>query len=191
MIHVIDNFCDEEYFKKLEELMVHSSHEFPWFYHDNVNGKGYEGEEEGLGIYQFVHPFYPGKRVLHKGLEGTRPMIQENPFMNSLMPIVEALNSETLLRVKANRVARTDKIIEHGLHLDFVEKGNEILTTAILYMNTNDGYTHFEDGTKIESVANRMVVFPCNLFHGGTTCTDQNTRVVINFNFLKRKVDAL
>ena len=111
--------------------------------------------------------------------------------MNSLMPIVEALNSETLLRVKANRVARTDKIIEHGLHLDFVEKGNEILTTAILYMNTNDGYTHFEDGTKIESVANRMVVFPCNLFHGGTTCTDQNTRVVINFNFLKRKVDAL
>ena len=52
-------------------------------------------------------------------------------------------------------------------------------------MNTNNGYTKFEDGTKIESVANRMVSFPTNTQHKGTSCTDQKTRVVINFNYFK------
>ena len=52
-------------------------------------------------------------------------------------------------------------------------------------MNTNDGYTEFEDGTKVESVANRLVTFPANLKHTGTSCTDEKTRIVINFNYFK------
>ena len=52
-------------------------------------------------------------------------------------------------------------------------------------MNTNNGYTLFENGTKIESVANRMITFPTNMKHTGTSCTDENTRVVINFNYFK------
>ena len=58
-------------------------------------------------------------------------------------------------------------------------------TTSIFYVNTNNGYTEFEDGTKIESVANRMVTFPTNLKHRGTSCTDEKIRVVINFNYFK------
>ena len=48
----------------------------------------------------------------------------------------------------------------------------------------NNGYSEFEDGTKVESVANRMVTFPANVKHTGTSCTDEKTRVVINFNYL-------
>ena len=58
-------------------------------------------------------------------------------------------------------------------------------TTSIFYMNTNNGYTKFEDGTKIESVANRLVSFPSNMKHKGTSCTDEKTRVVINFNHFR------
>ena len=58
-------------------------------------------------------------------------------------------------------------------------------TTSIFYINTNDGYTKFEDGTKIESIANRMITFPANINHTGTSCTDEQTRVVINFNYFK------
>ena len=47
----------------------------------------------------------------------------------------------------------------------------------------NDGYTRFEDGTKIESVANRVAVFESNLKHCGTTCTNTKSRVVINLNY--------
>ena len=52
-------------------------------------------------------------------------------------------------------------------------------------MNTNNGYTKFEDGTTVKSEANRMVTFPASMRHLGTTCTDQKIRVVINFNYLK------
>ena len=51
-------------------------------------------------------------------------------------------------------------------------------------MNTNNGYTEFEDGTKVESVANRFVSFPEKMKHRGTSCTDKKTRIVININYL-------
>ena len=56
-------------------------------------------------------------------------------------------------------------------------------TTSIFYMNTNNGYTEFENGAKVESVENRMVVFPAEMKHRGTSCTDKKIRVVINFNY--------
>ena len=59
-------------------------------------------------------------------------------------------------------------------------------TTSIFYMNTNNGYTIFENGTKVESVANRMITFPANIKHTGTSCTDEKTRVVINFNYFSQ-----
>ena len=57
------------------------------------------------------------------------------------------------------------------------------ITTAILYVNSNNGYTLFEDGTKVESVENRIVLFDSNLRHTGTTCTEEKVRIVVNFNF--------
>ena len=51
-------------------------------------------------------------------------------------------------------------------------------------MNTNDGYTLFEDGTKVESVMNRLVTFPYTMKHAGTTCTNSPFRMVINFNYV-------
>ena len=47
-------------------------------------------------------------------------------------------------------------------------------------MNTNNGYTIFEDGTKIEC-RNRVVIFDSQLRHAGVP-TDEK-KVVINFNF--------
>ena len=54
-------------------------------------------------------------------------------------------------------------------------------------MNTNNGYTKFEDGTKVESVANRLVTFPASMMHTGTSCTDKKIRIVINFNYMEYK----
>ena len=49
---------------------------------------------------------------------------------------------------------------------------------------TNNGYTEFENGMKVESVENRWVSFPEDIKHRGTSCTDEKVRVVINFNYL-------
>ena len=62
-------------------------------------------------------------------------------------------------------------------------KGFLVHFTSILYLNTNDGYTQFENGTKIESIENRLITFPLSYRHTGTTCTNQPFRAVINFNY--------
>ena len=49
--------------------------------------------------------------------------------------------------------------------------------------STNNGYTLFEDGTKVDSVANRMVLFEGNRLHTGATQTDERFRYVVNFNY--------
>ena len=58
--------------------------------------------------------------------------------------------------------------------------------TSILYMNTNNGVTIFEDSKKeVESIENRMAIFPTTTRHTGTTNTDPDIpdRCVINFNY--------
>ena len=64
--------------------------------------------------------------------------------------------------------------------------------TGIFYLNSNDGYTHFNGGKRVESVANRMVIFPRETMHSGTTSTTDH-RKVINFNWfgsVAEQVDA-
>ena len=75
---------------------------------------------------------------------------------------------------------RTSEVITRKFHVDT----NEKCKTAILYLNTSDGYTEFEDGSRVDSRANRMVIFDSKLEHQGVTSTDQKARVVINFNYV-------
>ena len=54
--------------------------------------------------------------------------------------------------------------------------------TAILYINTNDGYTRFKKkNKKIKSEENKLIDFNGRLSHTGTSCTDAPYRMVINF----------
>ena len=85
----------------------------------------------------------------------------------------------TTCKIKVNMNPRTPKIIEHGLHTDLPY----LCKTGILYLNTNNGYTVFEDGTKVESVQNRFVSFDSNIKHSGSTCSNQKVRLVININY--------
>ena len=49
-------------------------------------------------------------------------------------------------------------------------------------MNTNNGYTRFKK-SKVRSEENKMVIFNSKEEHTGSSCTDQEFRVVINFNY--------
>ena len=79
------------------------------------------------------------------------------------------------------------KVIEHGFHHDVTDSEfhpiKDHMKTSIFYMNTCDGYTKFEDGTVVESVANRFVTFPNHTEHTGTTTSNSDYRLVINFNY--------
>jgi hypothetical protein len=100
--------------------------------------------------------------------------------MEVIDPILCKINPSAIVRVKANLQPVTEKIHIHDFHLDHNNFDGKI---AIFYINSNNGYTIFKDGTRIESIENRLLVFDGDLLHTGTTCTDQKVRVVINFMF--------
>ena len=68
-----------------------------------------------------------------------------------------------------------------GYHID---QSFNNAKTAIYYVNSNNGWTEFETGEVVNSVANRIVIFDSNIKHVGYSCTDEKTRVVLNINYL-------
>ena len=82
---------------------------------------------------------------------------------------------------------RKEKIIEHGMHIDVPPAPDNALT-SILYMNTNNGYTKFETGEKVDSIENRLVTFPNNLKHTGSTNNcDAPYRCVMNIDWIPKR----
>ena len=178
-MEIIDDFLDQEKFDELQSIMMGGDRKgkphLPWFYSPCIDSYD-ELDDENIDKFQFTHMFYCD---FHP----------QSPFYENVWPVIAALDSITIWRVKANLLTRTPNIVKNSFHVDMIDVSNEKLkqyTTAIFYINTNNGYTKFEDGTKVESVANRMITFPANLKHTGTSCTDEKIRIVINFNYFKR-----
>ena len=166
---VVEDFLEPDEFEKISTLM--SSQTFPWYYNNHVIRPGpqpFESLEcEKKDNWQFIHLFYSGARI-------------NSDYFEVLLPIVNKLRVKALVRIKANCVARTEKPVLHGHHVDFDYEG---CTTSILYVNTNNGFTQFKNGEKVGSVANRLVTFPSPTYHSGVSCTDEQVRMVINFNY--------
>ena len=89
-------------------------------------------------------------------------------------------NFKTMIRIKMNAYPYTNVVKEHKEHIDF----NYEHIGAVFSLNTCDGYTKFSDGTKVESVANRIVFFDASKKHHSTTTSNAKLRYNINFNFL-------
>jgi len=171
-MEVEDDFLDKTQFDILQTFML--SGECGWFFNEDIDYKG-----AGKSTFQFTHSFY-------------RNNCPSSDHYEKLWPIYEKLNENKIIlaRVKANLLTKTPKIVKNSYHIDLDSLNKQKLkqvTTSIYYINSNNGYTEFEDGTKIESVANRMLSFPAYLQHRGTSCTDEKRRVIINFNYFKTK----
>ena len=132
--------------------------------------------EEGVsepfdGSYQFTHEFYT-------------PQQYKSRYNFILTNLYKHLGVSKLLRSKVNLLHRTKEIHEFlPFHTDFVNV-TELYHTAIFYLNTNDGYTLFENGSKVDSIANRVVKFDGRTPHTGSTHTsDDRFRLVLNINY--------
>jgi hypothetical protein len=159
---VINNFLKKEDLLKIQSTLLNDVY-FPWYLQ---NGVSYLGD----GHIQFTHVFYNEK------------INTKETYFLLLKPILDKLKIKKLLRIKANLISKTHKLIQHDYHMDY----NDIIcTTAIFYINSNDGYTIFKKNKKIiKSKENKFIYFKSNLEHAGTTCTDEKVRVVINFNYI-------
>ena len=167
---ITDNFLEPNEFQNLQILMF--GEDLPWYYMDKID---YLDDKDR---FQFTHAFY----------DNDQGATSEHYKMFDF--IFEEAKATKLYRIKANLLTRTSSIQEYSFHTDIGDLNDspeklKQWTTSIFYINTNNGYTKFEDGTKVESVANRMVTFPANMKHCGTSCTDEKKRIVINFNYFE------
>lgn len=157
---IIDNFLHEQYFEYLKGRLFHPHFAY---YHQN------QKVDYGDGGEQFTHLFFADGII-------------KSTEIKLLEPIFELLKTEVskLIRVKLNL-----QIIENEIKPSMFHTDNTIenATTAIFYLNTNNGKTLFKNGKEVKSVANRIVIFPSNLEHAGTTHTDTKYRMVLNINY--------
>jgi len=175
MRKIIDNFLSKEDFHRLENALLGYTSGFPWFLSVVVTGDA-EIECSENSNWQLCHSFYD----VPKGPD-YRPM----PTMSLILPILEKLEPKILIRVKANLNHRTEQVEVHSYHTDVPEDELAPMSkTAVFYVNSNDGYTIFEDGERVDSVANRLLMFDATQKHSGSTCTNEKFRCVININWL-------
>ena len=169
-VDVKDNFLDDSEFTEILDVFLDYS--FPWYFGDVVDPEDKLSYTSDLDNIQMYHMLYSYDKPQ------SPPFLKMNHILKKLSVIDKFVS---LYRMKVNLNQRTSEIIEHGFHNDVKFK----CRTGILYLNTNDGYTCFEDGNKIESIENRFVAFDSSLKHSGTTCTDEPRRIVLNINYFQ------
>ena len=162
-LEIIDNFLPDYQFKSIQKSL--SSDMFPWYYNDYaVLPKD--------GRTMFTHTFYDFKPPWNGGKSDYFPLMEQ---------CLPALNVRGLNRIMSVLTVKTVFNRRTPYHTDTA--GPENIFTGVFYINTCNGGTKFKNGPKVKSVANRVVIFDTNLQHAAVTCTDKQSRVVVNFNF--------
>ena len=172
---VIDNFLDEEYFDSLvtffiEDGEIQGQPQGPlWYFNPHIvsrpGHKNYTAKKDKL--FYLAHLLYGRQTPL-------------SPYYDKTIPLLKKLEAVCLIRIKVNLYPSTEILHEHAAHADF----DFPHSGAILSLNTCDGYTKLEDGTKINSVANRILLFDASKHHCSTTTTNVPARINININYM-------
>ena len=158
---VIDNFLPEDQHQAIWNYFMGDS--VPWFY---SSGVARDQVKEGRYFYM-THYLYRDYQPVSPGIEVCNP-------------ISKKLNVKALLRIKANLYPNQgDHIHIHDAHKDYTFSHR----AAIYSVNTCNGGTQI--GTDfIESKANRILLFDGSIPHSSSTCTDEQVRVNIGFNYI-------
>lgn len=162
-MEIKDNFISKEDLIKLEKIINHPY--FPWYLQKN--------QTENDGSW-FSHLLYIDDRP-------------QSEFFSAVWDDIfgKYFHYVTLCRIHASLLINKNQSIASNFHRDYDDIETNAVTTAIFYLNTNNGYTEFETGEKVSSVKNRLVMFPRTIAHRAVSQTNTDNRFVLNFNFIK------
>ena len=181
---IIDNFLPEDVFHTFMNPLL--SGEMPLHYLSIT-------DSEQSQWLQFEHSFYAGHMASYAGV----PM----PSFDNVSPITWLIGDAMmehiypsrafLFRAKLNVIPRTGTKMHEGFHVDFEYPDVRDPSirrcpphaVGLLYMNTTNGPTVFEDGEEIDCVENRLVIFDGLRPHTSSSCTDQKMRIALNTNY--------
>jgi hypothetical protein len=168
---IVDNFLEIKEFKKIQDVFL--SKTLPWFLEPYINSNSENHKLENKYDYYFSHIFF-----LNHNEQG----ILKSPFLGLMQPLLDKLSIKYLKRIKANLYPSSEKILEHAKHIDYNFKH----TTALFYINTNNGYTNLQNTNKIMSKENRYLKFDGDLEHNSSTCTNQKYRITVVLNYIEK-----
>lgn len=164
---IIDEYLDRNIFLSIKAAIEAAS--FPW--ERSLILKDPPAHLDPACNLQDIHGFF---------LRNAKRQYMSARF-DIVRPIINKLKPIDLIKVKVNRTYRKDRHVEYGFHVDTQRVG---ATTAIFYLNTNNGFTLFDNHEKVCSVENRMVLFDSARSHTGASCTDADYRLVLNINMI-------
>ena len=181
-MEIFDEFLSEKEFGALQSYMM--GEHCPWFY-----------QKDGT----LLHMFYSAKGQLPNEAEelcaGTSVIL--DPIMLKLN-VIQPYKVEAYFKggiTHYNKDGRT--VNDVGMVKDTYISGRSSINTnsndkvAVFFINTNDGYLEFEDGNKVPSVENRIVVFDTNLKYKTVETDDDTRRVAINFTFEQQTMKTI
>lgn len=160
---IIDNFLPPDEFDAIKNVMMGDN--FPWFFQPFVADN--TEEDRSLPTFYFVHTFY------------NEHFQSQSHYFDLVKPVLDRMDINKLLRMKSNLYPNLGREIANEPHVDFPFDH----TGAVFYLNSNNGCTILHDGTRIASIANRLLIFNSSFLHQSTHCTDQKVRININLNY--------
>jgi hypothetical protein len=165
-VQVIDDFLDKDHHEHILDVLTNVNttqyNPFPWMLSSSVSTT----HDTPSNNFYMYHLFYFDHAP-------------SSEYISMTMPILDRLDVKSIMRIKANLYPNTPELVEHEPHIDlpFSHKG------AVYMVNDNDGCTILDDGTRVESKANRILLFDPSVPHQATNCTNSKCRVTINFNY--------
>ncbi len=159
------NFLEQQDFNNIKNTVIQLY--FPWYLQKGIAHPSSNDTDECY----FTHKFFEYSEVSSSFYKDLKPLVQK---------LINGVEGKALLRIKANFYPRTSQVIEHDFHKDY-DFSHKAL---ILSLNTNNGYTKFKDGTKVESIENQAVMFDGVDEHKSTSCSDKFGRINLGINYL-------
>jgi|TARA_B100001093_G_C26260414_1_gene772509 hypothetical protein len=166
-VKVIDNFLLQEDFDTLSKVV--KGYEFPWYI---ANTSDYPGDNN----YQLFHILYNNN-------------VSYSNYFERFQTLYDNLKIFSLFKVRLIATMKDNgKSNIYHTDLENVRMKNAHLKTAVYYFNSNNGGTQFEyDNQIIQSVENRMVIFPFQYKHRTVKHTaGDEFRYVLNLNYIEQ-----
>jgi|TARA_R100001463_G_scaffold125000_1_gene182251 hypothetical protein len=162
MIKIIKNFLDKEDFLHLQKYLL--SEDLPWYYRKSMILNSKDSP-------YFTYCFFNDNEIT------------SNNF-NLVKPILDKLNSLSIIQIRANLVLKEEKTRQCGWHCDY---GYKNFKTAILYINQSNGPTLIKNNeSSVLPEENKILIMDGNTEHALVTQTDTRRRVVLNLNYYEK-----
>ena len=163
---LIENFLSENYFKEIQDLLMSSN--FPFYRQEHV------GTKEDITLSSLL---------THMLVVQYKKVSDPKLHHIIMQPIIDRLSKEhriiRVIRSKINLYPYQNEHMKSAYHIDQAEKHKVLL----LSINTNNGYTEFENGSVFNAVENNAIIFDGHERHRSVSQTDHSAKININVNY--------